>query len=183
MRFEPTSISGVLLIHPDRKGDNRGWFSETYRADLLNEAGVEIEFCQDNMAYSAPAGVVRGLHWQEPPNAQDKLIQVLDGAILDVVVDIRAGSPSFGRHVSVELTAESGVQLLAPRGVAHGYCTLRPNTRVLYKVSSVYTPDSERGLRWDDPALGIQWPVSIQEATLSERDKHWPDFELLETAF
>ena len=97
MRFEPTSISGVLLIHPDRKGDNRGWFSETYRADLLNEAGVEIEFCQDNMAYSAPAGVVRGLHWQEPPNAQDKLIQVLDGAILDVVVDIRRAR----RHLDV----------------------------------------------------------------------------------
>lgn len=183
MRVERLAIPEILLIQPDRKGDHRGWFCESYRADALAEAGLDIVFCQDNMAYSAQSGVVRGLHWQEPPHAQDKLIQVLDGAIFDVVVDIRRNSPTFGRHVAVELTAQSGRQLLAPRGFAHGYCTLQPDTRVFYKTSAYYNPQAEAGLAWNDPALGVDWPVREAQAVLSERDRQWPPFSQLRSGF
>ena len=183
MKIEATAIPDVFLIHPERRGDHRGFFSETYRADALAEAGVHVDFVQDNMAYSSQKGIVRGLHWQAPPHEQVKLIQVLDGAIFDVAVDLRRGSPWYGRHVCAELTSEDGGQLLVPVGFAHGYCALTPECRVSYKVSGHYAADSEGGLKWDDPDLGIDWPVSSRDAILSDRDHCWDSFKALVTPF
>jgi dTDP-4-dehydrorhamnose 3,5-epimerase len=174
MKITQTELPGVLLIEPTRHGDERGLFVETFKADELAKAGVAISFIQDNLARSSAAGVVRGLHFQKPPFAQDKLIRCCRGAILDVAVDIRPGSPTFGRSVAVELSAENWLQLLVPAGFAHGYCTLTPDTEVAYKVSGAYAPQSEGGLLWNDPALGIAWPIAAEQATLNARDKGWP---------
>jgi dTDP-4-dehydrorhamnose 3,5-epimerase len=175
MQCIPTEIPDVKVLVPARFGDARGFFSETYSRRLLREcAGIDCEFVQDNHSLSAGAGVVRGLHYQVPPMAQDKLVRVVRGAILDVAVDVRRGSPTFGRHVSVVLSAENWRQVFVPVGFAHGFVTLEPNTEVVYKVSNYYAPTHERGVRWDDPALGIEWGVSADRAVLSDKDRRYP---------
>lgn len=167
MRVEPTEIPDVKLIKPVKHGDDRGFFVETYHASRYREAGIADVFVQDNRAVSKRAATVRGLHFQLPPFAQSKLIWVTSGRIFDVAVDIRPASASFGRHVAAVLDAETMQQLYIPSGFAHGYCTLDPDTEVIYKVSSPYSRAHEGAIAWDDPALGIVWPVPLGEALLS----------------
>lgn len=174
MQVEPLSIPDVKLITPRRFQDDRGFFSETWSARVWEEAGLEAHFVQDNHAYSVAKGVVRGLHFQLQPAAQGKLVRVTRGAILDVAVDIRRGSPTFGRHVSAVLSADNWAQLWVPEGFAHGYVTLEPETEVVYKVTNLYAPALDRGIRWDDPALGIDWGISSDAAILSEKDCKLP---------
>lgn len=174
MQITSTAIADVKLIAPVRHGDGRGFFAEVFRADTLRAHGISVEFVQDNQALSAAANVVRGLHFQTPPMAQAKLLRVSAGAVLDVAVDLRRGSPTYGRHVAVELRAETGLQIFIPEGFAHGYRTLAPNTEVIYKVNRYYAPEHDRGLRWNDPALGIDWGISADAAVLSEKDRRQP---------
>lgn len=176
----PLAIPEVLLITPKRHGDARGWFAETYNSKVLAEAGVASAFVQDNQAFSARRGTVRGLHFQAAPHAQAKLVRVLRGAIYDVAVDIRQGSPSYGRWVGATLTADGGEQLFVPRGFAHGYCTLTDDTELFYKVDGYYAPQAEGGVNWADPALGIDWPIAEAEATLNARDAALPPLAQLE---
>lgn len=162
------------MIKPARFGDERGWFSETFRRDLLESAGVTDEFVQDNESLSVHVGTVRGLHFQAPPCAQAKLVRVVAGAVLDVAVDLRRSSSTFGRHVAARLDAESRQQLFIPAGFAHGFCTLEPNTMVAYKVSALYSREHDRSLAWDDPELGVEWPVRADAAILSVKDSAAP---------
>lgn len=180
---ENVALSDVKILLPHRHGDARGFFSETYSQRSLAEIGIDIAFVQDNHAFSAEKGTVRGLHFQTPPFAQNKLVRVVRGAILDVVVDLRVGSPTFGRHVSAVISAENWKQILVPIGFAHGLVTLEPNTEVLYKVSNPYAQEHDKGLLWNDPALGIGWPVTEQEAILSARDKVQPRLADLPACF
>jgi len=181
--IERFHIDGPLLITPKRHFDARGFFSETYNRKQLAVAGFDREFVQDNHSLSREAGIIRGLHFQIPPFAQDKLVRVVRGRILDVAVDIRHGSPTFGQHIAVELSAENWRQLLVPAGFAHGFCTLEPNTEVIYKVTAHYSPEHDKGLLWNDPAIAIDWPVSEQEAILSEKDKKLPPLSALPVYF
>ena len=169
--FERLAIPDVILVTPKRFGDERGYFSETFRENDYAAAGITGPFVQDNHAYSAQAGVLRGLHYQRPPSAQAKLVRCTRGAIFDVAVDIRQGSKTFGKYVSAELSAENGAQLYIPVGFAHGYLTLTEQCDVLYKVSDYYSPEDEGGLAWDDPMLAIDWPMPISEIRLSEKDR------------
>jgi dTDP-4-dehydrorhamnose 3,5-epimerase len=168
------AIPAVKLITPRRFGDARGWFAETWNRTALRAAGIEADFCQDNESLSGPVGTARGLHFQKPPHAQAKLVSVLRGRIFDVAVDLRKASPTYGRHVSVELDAETGVQIFVPRGFAHGFCTLAADTRVFYKVDAHYAPESDAGILWADEALSIAWPVSRDRALLSPKDAALP---------
>lgn len=174
MQVNATAIAEVKEIRPVRHPDPRGFFSEIFRDSVLREHGVDVSFVQENHSLSIPRGVVRGLHFQTPPQGQAKLVRVGVGAILDVAVDIRRGSPSYGRHVAVVLSAADGNQLYVPDGFAHGFCTLEPNTEVFYKVSRYYSPEHDFGLRWNDPALGIAWPVGEEAALLSDKDRRQP---------
>ncbi|MFT3729148.1 MAG: dTDP-4-dehydrorhamnose 3,5-epimerase [Terricaulis sp.] len=183
MHIEPTALADVLIIKPQKFGDHRGFFSETFKQSALREAGVDVAWVQDNHSFSAARGVVRGLHFQRPPTAQAKLLRVTRGAILDVAVDVRKASPTYGRHVAVELSAENWAQLYVPAGFAHGFCTLTENAEVIYKVSASYSPNDEGGVIWDDPDLGIAWPVPAAVATLSPRDLAWPRFRDLVSPF
>jgi dTDP-4-dehydrorhamnose 3,5-epimerase len=183
MQIDTTAIPDVLVLTPKKTGDNRGFFSETFRQDVLMEAGIRETWVQDNHSLSTRAGVVRGLHWQISPHVQAKLLRVTRGAIVDVVVDIRKGSPTFGHHVAIELSADNWRQIFVPTGFAHGFCTLTEECEVLYKVTAPYAPEHEGGLLWNDPALGIEWPVAVGQATLSERDKKWPTLAVLQTPF
>lgn len=169
-----TSLNEVKIMNPVRYRDDRGSFSETYSKDALRAADIDIDFVQDNHVLSVQKGTVRGLHFQMPPFAQAKLVRVVRGAILDVVVDIRFGSPTFGQHVAALISAEKWNQILVPVGFAHGLVTLEPGTEVVYKVSQRYSPEHDKGLFWKDPALGIDWPVNETEAILSEKDKRLP---------
>ena len=178
-----TCLPGVLILTPPCFGDERGWFRRTWSAEMMAEAGLTRPFVQDNHAMSTRRGVVRGLHFQAPPRAQDKLLRVVRGAVLDVAVDIRRGSPTYGRSVAVELSEDDGRQLLVPRGFAHGYLTLTERCDVLYKVSDTYAPETEGGLLWSDPALGIDWPVGADEVTVNARDAAWPTLAELESPF
>lgn len=173
----------VKIVRTPIFRDARGFFSETFNEKVFRASGIEAAFVQDNHACSRANGVVRGLHYQVPPKAQDKLVRVARGAILDVVVDIRLGSPTYGRHAAVTLSAENWLQLWIPQGFAHGYCTLEPDTEVIYKVTDYYAPDHEGGLLWDDPALGIPWPVTGSEAILSDKDKRLPRLADLKSSF
>ena len=170
----PLSLSGVRLIRAKRYLDRRGYFAEAYVRRDFADVGIPQEFVQDNQSCSSARGTVRGLHFQIPPFAQAKLVRVLRGRILDVVVDLRRASPSYGRHLSVELGADSGDQLYVPAGFAHGFCTLVADTEVLYKVDAVYSAEHDRGVNWADPALGIAWPVSEADAVLSPKDAALP---------
>ena len=181
MQCRPLAIPGIKLIEPGVVKDARGSFSETFLERDLIGFGIHAYFVQENHSVSVPAGVVRGLHFQTPPSAQDKLVRVVRGAALDVAVDIRAGSPTFGRHVAIELSAQNRLQLWIPKGFAHGFCTLEPNTEVLYKTTAYYDPPSERGIRWNDPELLIQWPVTSPKALLSPRDRQLPCLSELES--
>ena len=174
---------GVLRLTPVRHQDDRGWFCETYSREALAGAGVAYQPVQENHALSHAVGTVRGLHYQTPPHAQAKLVRVVRGRILDVAVDIRQGSPTFGRWVAAELDAAGGDQLLIPRGFAHGVCTLEPDTEVLYLVDAPYAAKAEHSVRWDDPALGIVWPVGGAQAVLSARDRAAPHLADVDTGF
>jgi len=171
---QSTAIPDVKIVTPKRIVDSRGFFSETYNRQRFIEAGIGEEFVQDNHSLSSAAGTIRGLHFQSRPYAQAKLIRVVRGRILDVAVDIRRSSPTYGRHVAVELSAESGRQLFIPVGFAHGFCTLEPDTEILYKVSAYYSAVHDHGLAFDDPALGIAWPVQPGQAILSDKDWKLP---------
>jgi dTDP-4-dehydrorhamnose 3,5-epimerase len=170
----PLAMPEVLEIVPARHGDARGFFSEVWSAPALAAAGVETRFVQDNHSFSAEAGVLRGLHYQEPPAAQAKLVRVIRGAIYDVAVDIRRGSPTFGRWVGLRVSAQAWNQILVPEGFAHGFVTLEPATEVLYKVSAPYSPKHDRGIRFDDPAIGITWPLAGRAPILSDKDRAAP---------
>jgi dTDP-4-dehydrorhamnose 3,5-epimerase len=174
MIVEDTAIAGVKIITPRKHGDHRGFFSEVYRRDVLAAAGLSLQFVQDNHSLSAQTGTLRGLHFQAPPFAQDKLVRVLRGAIIDVAVDLRASSATFGQHVAVEVSAANWRQLLVPIGFAHGFCTLEPDTEVFYKVTNYYSAAHDLGLAWDDPALGINWPVTGGSFVLSDKDRRHP---------
>lgn len=174
MRIDRLDIAEVLVITPDRFGDSRGYFSETYSAARLAEAGIAAAFVQDNQSFSQAAGTVRGLHCQVAPSVQGKLVRVLRGAIWDVVVDARAGSASFGRHVAAELSAENGRQIWVPPGFLHGFCTTAPNTEIAYKVTAPYDRAAERGVAWTDPTLALPWPIEADQAVLSEKDAALP---------
>lgn len=168
------AIPDVLVLRPRKFEDARGFFSETYNAGALAGHGVDLTFVQDNQSLSVDRGVVRGLHFQLPPFAQAKLVRVLRGSILDVAVDIRRDSPTFGQHISAIISAEAWNQILVPVGFAHGFCTLEANTEVAYKVSAPYAPQHDRGILWNDPALGIDWPVDGTTAVLSDKDRLHP---------
>ncbi len=172
MKFQRLDIPAIILITPDRHQDKRGFFSETYRRDIWQEGGVNGNFVQDNHSLSVEKFVIRGLHFQSPPKAQGKLVRVSRGSILDVAVDIRHGSPSFGQHVSAILDAKTGQQLWVPAGFAHGFCTLEPDTEVQYKVTNHYAPECDAGIKWNDPALGINWNIPEDKAAIvSEKDQ------------
>ena len=168
------AIPDVKVLTPMRWHDDRGIFCETYSKKTLSALGIEMEFVQDNQSVSLRAGTVRGLHFQAAPFAQDKLVRVVRGRIFDVAVDIRRGSPTFGHFVSVEIDAERWNQIFVPKGFAHGFCTLEPRTEVIYKTSNYYAPNHDRGILWNDPELGIRWPVSEDKACLAEKDRHLP---------
>lgn len=174
MKVERLAVPDVLLLTPPRFGDHRGWFSETFNAARMAEAGVVGGFVQDNQSLSVQPGTIRGLHFQIAPSAQGKLVRVLRGAVWDVAVDIRHGSPSFGRHAAATLSAANGAQLWVPPGFAHGFCTIEPDSEVFYKVTAGYDRGAERGIAWDDPDLGLPWPVEPGAALLSEKDLALP---------
>ncbi len=183
MEITDTAIPGVKILVPKKFGDQRGFFSETYNRQQLAKAGIDLTFVQDNHSLSAQRGVIRGLHFQVPPFAQDKLVRVIRGRIFDAAVDLRRSSPTFGKHVAVELSAENWKQMLVPIGFAHGFVTLEPNTEVLYKVTNYYSPAHDRGVLWNDPGLGIAWPIAPHEAILSDKDKAQPRFADLGPVF
>lgn len=176
MQIEDTEISDVKIITTERFGDDRGFFSEVFNASRFADAGLDLQFVQDNHSLSADVGVLRGLHFQIPPFAQDKLVRVIRGRILDVAVDLRRSSPTFGHHVAVEISADNFKQILVPKGFAHGFVTREPDTEVLYKVTNYYSPEHDRGVIWNDPELGIDWPVSDHDVTLSGKDAKLPKF-------
>ena len=183
MKITRLALDGLLLIAPARHGDDRGWFAETYSARALAEAGFDRPFVQDNLAFSSATHTLRGLHFQAPPHGQDKLLRCPRGAILDVAVDIRAASPTFGRHVAVELSAANRLQLLVPEGFAHGYLTLVEDCEVAYKVSRPYAPQAEGGLDPFDPDLAIPWGVAREGAAANARDLAWPRVNVFDSPF
>lgn len=172
MQFEQSGLDGLVLIKPRAHGDARGFFMETWRRDLMEKAGLRADFIQDNLARSEKAGVLRGLHFQKPGQAQAKYIGVTRGAVFDVAVDLRAKSRTFGQWRSFILSAENKYRLFVPRGFAHGYLTLEPDSEVLYKVDAPYAPDLEGGIIWNDPDLGVSWPLEVPQ--LSEKDRLLP---------
>ncbi len=171
MQVETTAIPGVLILTPRRFGDARGFFCEVWNAETLRTHGIDAAFVQDNQSLSAEVGTVRGLHFQSPPRAQDKLVRVGRGAVLDVAVDVRTGSPTYAQSVTVELSADNGAQLFIPKGFLHGFVTLLPDTELLYKCSDSYAPDCDGAVRFDDPALGIDWGIDPATAILSDKDR------------
>ena len=173
MIITPTKIPDILVVESKKYGDERGFFSEVYKQSVFTEYGFNEVFIQDNHAYSAEPGVLRGLHYQSPPFAQDKLVRVVRGSIFDVAVDIREGSPTFGQWVGVELSAKNWKQLLVPKGFAHGYLTLEPDTEVLYKVTNGYAPECDKGVLWGDPSIAIEWPLE-GSPILSAKDEIQP---------
>lgn len=181
MNLLTTKLDGVVILEPRVFGDNRGYFMETYNKEVFHQLGLDFEFVQDNQSLSVETGVVRGLHYQLNPKAQSKVVRVLAGAIYDVAVDIRKNSPTFGQWVGVILSEENKRQLVIPRGFAHGFCTLVPNTIVAYKVDESYSPENDRGILWNDPALNIDWPTS--KPILSEKDKNHPLLQEAENNF
>jgi len=174
LQVQSLGIPDVKIIRPHKHGDARGFFSETYNKKAFAEIGIELDFVQDNHSLSPQVGTLRGLHFQGPPFAQDKLVRVVSGRILDVAVDLRRHSPTFGRWVSAEISADALNQILVPIGFAHGICTLEPDTQLIYKVTNYYSPQHDFGIRWDDPDLAIAWPVSPDQILLSEKDRKQP---------
>ena len=183
MQITETALAGVLILTPARHGDHRGYFSETWNKKTLSSHGIDIDFVQDNQSLSAEKHTLRGLHYQAPPAAQDKLVRTLAGAILDVAVDARKGSPTYGKWVAEELSAENGRQLLVPKGFLHGFLTLTPDTLVAYKCSDFYSAECDGGVRFDDPDIGIDWGIDPKDAITSEKDGKAPSFAAFETPF
>mgnify|MGYP005865858525 CR=1 FL=1 len=183
MRIEPTAIPDVKRVTPARHADARGYFVEVWNRRRLAEAGVDADFVQDNLSMSAAAGTVRGLHYQRPPYAQGKLVRVARGRILDVAVDVRRGSPTYGAWVAEELSAENGVQLWVPRGFLHGFVTREPMTEVVYKVDAPYAADCDGAIRFDDPDLCIDWSLDPAAAILSDKDRAAPVFRDFRSPF
>lgn len=183
MQIEQTSLPGVVILTPARFGDARGFFSESWSRKRLAEAGIDLDFVQDNHSVSARAGTVRGLHFQSPPHAQAKLVRCGRGVLWDVAVDIRRGSPSFGQWVGVELSAENGRQLLIPAGFLHGFVTREDDTEIVYKCTDYYAPECDGALRWDDPQIGIDWGLEPGHAILSDKDARAPLLAAFETPF
>ena len=181
--IEKTALSGVLLITPRRFGDARGFFSESWNAGRMAEHGLDFDFVQDNHSLSAQVGTVRGLHFQSPPHAQDKLVRCGRGALFDVAVDIRVGSPTYGHWVGYELSAENGCQLLVPKGFLHGFVTRAPDTEICYKCTDYYAPDCDGAVRFDDPAIGIDWGMGDTAAVLSDKDAVAPMLSDLDNPF
>ncbi|PZM11555.1 dTDP-4-dehydrorhamnose 3,5-epimerase [Rhizobium tubonense] len=177
MEVRPLGLHGVLELLPRKFGDDRGFFSETYNAERMAEAGITLQFVQDNHSLSAARGVLRGLHFQLPPRAQDKLVRVVKGSILDVVVDIRKSSPTFRKWISLEIAAKKWNQILIPKGFAHGFVTLEENTEIVYKVTDFYSPEHDRSLRFDDPSIGIEWPFESAAMQLSDKDRNAPHLD------
>ncbi len=169
-----TELDDVVVVRPRRFGDDRGWFSEIYKRHDYAAAGIDVEFIQDNESFSATPFTLRGLHYQLPPNAQDKLVRVVRGSILDIAVDIRRRSPTFGRHIAARLDDRTGDQLFVPAGFAHAFITLEPDVHVAYKVSAPYSPADERSIRWNDPTLAIEWPDVDGGPVLSAKDAAAP---------
>lgn len=177
------SLPGILLVSGRRATDARGYFTETYRAREFDGLGIHCQFVQDNEAMSVAAGTLRGLHFQAPPHAQSKLVRVISGAIFDVAVDLRRGSPTYGHWVGARLDAEGGDQLFVPAGFAHGYCTLEPRTVVAYKCDAYYDAPSEGGVLFSDPDIGIDWPVPVERMVLADRDRSLPRLAALDSPF
>ena len=171
MEIRTLDLPGLALLRPRQFADSRGSFTETYNEKAFHAAGITARFVQDNQSFSAKRGTIRGLHFQLPPAAQAKLVRVLHGSVYDVAVDLRTGSPTYGRWKGETLTADGGEQLFVPRGFAHAFCTLEPDTIVAYKVDEFYAPASDSGLIWNDPALAIDWPVASQDVVLSDKDR------------
>lgn len=182
MNIIPTKLDGVYIVEPEVFGDHRGWFMETYNEDRFLEAGLNIRFVQDNQSFSAVKGTLRGLHYQLNPKAQTKLVRCTKGAIFDVAVDIRKGSPTFGKWFGIELSAKNKKQLLIPKGFAHGFMTLTEDVEVQYKVDEFYAPECDRSIRWDDPTIKIEWPLKISPI-LSDKDKNSPFLEQADNNF
>lgn len=181
--IERLAIPDVWTFTPARFGDSRGWLSETFNAALMREGIGDLVFVQDNQSYSATRGTLRGMHFQIPPRAQDKLVRVLRGRVLDVAVDIRSKSPTYGRWVAEELSAENGRQMFVPKGFAHGFLTLEPDTEVLYKITDHYSREHEGGILWNDPAIGIDWGLTDGDLTMVERDRLFPALAQLGRVF
>lgn len=181
--IERLAIPDVWTYTPRRFADDRGWFSETFSAAKLADVLGDLTFVQDNQVLTHAKGTLRGMHFQKPPRAQDKFVRVLRGSVLDVAVDIRRGSPSFGKWVAAELSAENGRQIFVPKGFAHGYLTLEPDTEVFYKVSDVYSAADEGGIAWDDPAIGIAWGMPHANILMKERDREFPRLADLPAVF
>jgi dTDP-4-dehydrorhamnose 3,5-epimerase len=183
LEITSTAIPDVKVLLPKSFADARGAFSETFNAARFAEHGIRLDFVQDNQSWSAQAGTIRGLHFQSPPRAQAKLVRVLRGRIFDVAVDLRKASPTYGRWVSEELSAQNRKQLLIPIGFAHGFCTLEPDTEVFYKATDYYSPPHDLGIAWDDPDLAIGWPVQKDKVMVSEKDARQPTFSALADYF
>ncbi|MGA8601605.1 MAG: dTDP-4-dehydrorhamnose 3,5-epimerase [Beijerinckiaceae bacterium] len=180
---ERLSIADVIVVRVRKFADSRGHFLETFRKADFAEMGVDCEFVQDNQAFSAQTGTIRGLHFQVPPHAQAKLVRVLRGAVYDAAVDLRRGSPTYGKWCGARLTADGGEQIFVPRGFAHGYCTLEPDTVVAYKVDSYYAPQSEAGIIWSDSAIGIDWSVPAERVLVSDKDAKLPSLGAFDSPF
>lgn len=181
MDIRTTALTSVIVVTPKIFRDERGFFTESYSKRTFDAAGLIYDFVQDNHSLSVDIGVIRGLHYQMNPKAQTKIVRVTRGAILDVAVDIRRGSPTYGHWIAERLTAENGSQLIVPKGFAHGFCTLEANTEVMYKVDEFYSPEHDRNIRWDDPDLNIDWPTD--QPILSEKDRKAPSFAEAENNF
>jgi dTDP-4-dehydrorhamnose 3,5-epimerase len=173
VKFTETNLEGVIVVDPAVFGDHRGWFMESYNEAQFKEAGIELTFTQDNQSFSAEKGTLRGLHYQLAPKAQTKLVRCTRGTIFDVAVDIRKGSPTYGKWFGVELSAENKKQLLVPKGFAHGFMTLTEYAEVQYKVDELYAPECDRGIMWNDPEINIEWPIDVQPV-LSAKDEKAP---------
>ena len=176
-------MARVILLKPRRFADDRGWFSETYTRRAAAAAGIDVEFVQDNHSLSREAGTIRGLHFQTPPHGQGKLVRCTAGRIMDCAVDVRRGSPTYGRHVSAELSAENGHQLYVPVGFAHAFLTIEPDCEVIYKVTDYYAPASDGGVRFDSPEIGIAWPLPPGGAVLSDKDRRLPTLSEFDSPF
>ena len=183
MEVKSAHLPGVVLLKPRRFADARGYFVEAYSERSFRDAGIDCRFVQDNQSYSKRIGTIRALHFQLPPHPQAKLVRVLRGAILDVAVDLRVGSPTFGQSYAARLSAEGGEQLFLPRGIAHGFCTLEPQTEVAYKVDEFYAPACDSGIAWNDPSLAIAWPVADGEAMVSDKDRTLGSFDQFKSPF
>ena len=183
VQIDETALPGVLILTPRRHGDNRGFFSESWNKARMAEHGLDYEFVQDNHSLSATPGTVRGLHFQSPPHAQDKLVRCGKGRLFDVAVDIRKGSPTYGQWVGEELSFENGRQLLVPAGFLHGFATLEPDTEIIYKCTDYYAPECDGAVRFDDPDIGIDWGIDNSEAVLSEKDAVAPFLKDFDSPF